>query len=176
VGWEERLCQVGLSPGHPFLEERLSLLALAVPTGDGADGAQVPLADRIEALCGPGGRGSLAGCPGRLRGLMICVSGPVSRNPAERGRGTPAPPTPDHAAEVDRQSHEARDPRDVAPLEVPGTNGGAMVAFPTVVSGLEGPPNLGWSRNGARLIPPHACFRRPCFLRCRGLWCRGAGS
>jgi len=32
---------------HPFREERLPHLALAVPMGDGGDGAQVPLADGV---------------------------------------------------------------------------------------------------------------------------------
>ena len=39
---------------HPFLEKRLPDLALAVPMEDGGDGSDVPLADRVAVLHGPG--------------------------------------------------------------------------------------------------------------------------
>ena len=38
---------------HPFLKEGFPHLALAIPMGDGGDGADIPLADRVAVLHGP---------------------------------------------------------------------------------------------------------------------------
>ena len=136
---------------------------------DGGDGSDVPLADRVAALHGPGQEQDLLLDVGRqveeVHDLGDAGPGHVTQ-PGEI-RVVPHLPAADDAVELDGQSHEARDPRDVARLDTPRTNARAILAFPTVVSGLEGPPDLDGTGEGARLITPHARLHRPCWLRCR---------
>ena len=108
---------------------------------DGGDGSDVPLADRVAALHGPGQEQDLLLDVGRQVGEVhdLCDADPGNvTQPGEVGV-VPHLTAAHETVELDCKSHEARDPRDVARLDVTCFAAWGILALPAVVSGPEGP-------------------------------------